>query len=321
MEYKDYYKTLGVTKSASQEEIKKSYRKLALKFHPDKNPGNKEAEQKFKEIAEAYEVLKDPEKRKKYDELGANWRQYQQGGAQGGFDWSQWAGGGRNPGGSGSPGGGRAYQRRYTGNMEDVFGQAGFSDFFETIFGGGFGSEEPFIRQRSWPQKGQDFQASIQIPFESALNGGSQLIQLNGEKLRINIKAGIKNGQKLRISGKGGQSVNGARGDLYLTVNVNPHPEYKREGNDLYKTHNISLYDAVLGSETKVNTPDGGTLKVQIKPGTQPGSKLRIKGKGFPLYEHPDQKGDLYITIMVKIPENLLGKEKELFRELSRIKK
>jgi curved DNA-binding protein len=312
VEFKDYYKILGLTKTATQEEIKKAYRKLAVKYHPDKNPDNKEAEAKFKEVSEAYEVLKDPEKRKKYDALGSDWKKYQHAGSDGGFDWSQWTGG--------RPGGGRTYSRQYTGNMEDVFGGGGFSDFFESIFGGaGFrGGAQRGGYSSQQQMRGRDAEAHVDISFHDAFHGGNRIIQLNGEKLKINLKAGIRDGQKLRLKGKGYQSqAGGERGDLYLNIRVGSHPVFVRKADDVYIDHHIDLYTAVLGGDTLVETPGGQKVKVQIKAGTQSNAKLRVRGKGFPVYGKENQKGDLYINLIVDIPKSLTAREKALFEELA----
>ena len=308
MEFKDYYKILGVSKSASQDEIKKAYRKLAVKYHPDKNPGDKTAEQKFKEISEAYEVLADPEKRSKYDSLGKDWKQYEQTG-----------------GGFGGQGSGTQY-RRYTGDMEDLFGDSGFSEFFESIFGGGFGERTKQRRQggfRDYSQnamKGQDYKAEVHLTIEEAFQGVTKMLTVNGQKLRVSFKPGIRDGQKLRLKGKGGVGMsNGANGDLYLTVRVDERPGMSRDGDDLYMNHHVDLYTAVLGGETLVSTLDG-QVKVKVSPGSQNNTKLRLKNKGFQNYERPSKRGDLYVNLIVDIPKRLSDKEKKLFRELSEMK-
>ncbi|PSR05570.1 MAG: molecular chaperone DnaJ [Bacteroidetes bacterium SW_11_45_7] len=319
MEYKDYYKILGVSRNASQDEIKKAYRKLAVKYHPDRNPDDKQAEEKFKDISEAYEVLSDPEKRKKYDKLGSRYKEYEQAGQAGDFDFSQWA----NMGGA--PGGGRTYTQYTTQDFEDLFGGGGFSDFFETIFGaGGFGGSSFGGRRRSGgagfgggAPKGQDLKAQMDIALREAYEGGTKQFEVNGQKLRITIKPGIKDGQELRLKGKGGPGPRGGQnGDLYLTINIKDGKEYTRKGADLYKRLPVDLYTAVLGGKTTVHTLKGD-MKVNIQPGTQNGTKLRLKGAGMPLYGRTDQYGDLYLTIQVRIPEKLSQKEKEFFEELA----
>lgn len=298
MEYRDYYKILGVDKSASQDEIKKAYRKLAVKYHPDKNPGDKEAEKRFQEINEANEVLSDPEKRKKYDAMGENWRHYQEsGGRTGGFDWSQYA----------SPGGGFTFE----GDASDFFGQEGFSDFFSSFFGGGRGR----TRGRA-SFKGQDYQVEMELTLEEAYHGTSRILQLNGQKIRIKIKPGISDGQVLSIKGKGGAGVNGGpAGDLLVTVHVLPHPLYIRQGDDLEQNITISLYTAVLGGTATAETLTG-KVNFKVPAGIQPGKTLRLKGKGMPVYNEPGRYGDLLLRIDISVPMNLSEEEKELFRKL-----
>jgi curved DNA-binding protein len=309
MEYKDYYKTLGVSKSASQEDIKKAYRKLAIKYHPDKTQGDKAKEEKFKEISEAYEVLGDPEKRKKYDQLGANWKQYQNfggsGGQAGGFDWSQFSGGGQ-------PGGG-------FGGFSFEGDPGGFSDFFQSIFGGGFAGRSGG-RRRSPGYKGQDIAAEMNITFHEAYNGTTRIINLDGKKFRIKIKPGVKDGQKIRLAGKGNPGINGGpAGDLYITIKVVPDTIFKREGNDLYADLPVDIPTAVLGGKVPVNTPDGKTVMLSIPQGTSCGKKLRLKGKGMPVYEHPAKHGDLYVTTKIVVPEKLSKEQKALFEKLKKL--
>lgn len=300
MDYKDYYKVLGVAKNATDDEIKKAYRKLAVKYHPDKNQGDKEAEAKFKEVAEAYEVLKDPDKRKKYDEMGANWKYYQQYGA---------SGGGASQYGSGGSG------FRFEGDLNDLFGDAGgFSDFFKSFFGGGG------QRSTSHAMKGQDYRAEANITLEEAYHGTSRLIELNGQKLRIRIKPGIQSGQLLRIKGKGAPGFQGGpAGDLLINVQIDRHPLYKREENDLYKDVKVDLYTAVLGGKIDVETLKG-KVKVNIPQGTGSGKLLRIKERGMPFYDEPSKFGHLYINIEVEMPQNLSTEETALFKKLKSIR-
>jgi len=307
MEYKDYYKILGVDKSASQEEIKKAYRHLAKKYHPDKHKGDKQAEEKFKEIGEAYEVLKDPEKRKKYDQLGANWKHFQQAGGQAGdFDWSQWT----------SRPGGRTFT--FEGDLSDLFGgSSGFSDFFETIFGGMGGSGRGQSRRtRTAGAKGSDVQSEITLTLEEAYHGASRIFQLGGKKIRITIKPGIEDGQQLRVKGHGSPGrFGGEAGDLYVRVRIAPHPRYARHGNDLLQTLPVNLYTAVLGGQAEVPTFTGN-VKITIPPGTQNGKTLRLRGKGMPVYGRENQFGDMLVKVHVRIPEKLTAEEKELFERL-----
>ena len=311
MEYKDYYQTLGVSKTATKEEIKKAYKKLARKYHPDVNPGNKEAEEKFKSVSEAYEVLGDDEKRKKYDQLGADWKRYEQaGGGPGGFDWSQYAGGG-------GPGGGR-----YT-HFEGDFGGTDFSDFFSSIFGGmggGGGARSHGGRRSSMAFKGQDYTAELNLTLEEAFHGVQKTITIHGKNLRISIKPGVADGQTIRLKGSGGPGMNGAEnGDLYITLKIQPSHRYTRKGNDLFIDVPVSIYKAALGGEEIVDTLSG-KIKIKIQPETQNGKMLRLKGKGFPVYNHPGQHGDLYIKTVLHLPEKLTEKEKELFRQLASLR-
>ncbi|MBU2649935.1 MAG: J domain-containing protein [Bacteroidetes bacterium] len=305
MEYKDYYRILGVGKDASQDEIKKAYRKLALKYHPDKNQGNQASEEKFKEISEAYEVLGKPENRKKYDELGMNWKQYEQAGAYG-YE---------GPYGGASSGKGARYA-----SYDDFFGgSGGFSDFFEAFFGGGFrgaGQE----RRQTWASPGSDYEASVSITLQQAYYGTSAVLQLGDEKLRINIKPGARDGQVLRVRGKGGQgSGGGESGNLYLKIQVVPMDGFERKGNDLYVGHDIDLYTAVLGGKITIKTLEGA-VSTTIPKGTQNGKTLRFKGKGMPVYSQPGIFGDLYVRLNVHIPTGLSEKETTLFQELKNLR-
>jgi curved DNA-binding protein len=309
MEYKDYYKILGVDKKASQDEIKKAYRKLAIKYHPDKNPGNKEAENKFKLINEANEVLSDPEKRKKYDELGENWNRFQQGGS------ASYG----NPFGAGGFGGQHGQTIYYEGDINDLFGQgtgrSGFSDFFEAFFGNIRGNTSYHFGNAS-DFKGQNYETEMAITLEEAYRGTSRVIQLENEKIRITTKPGAYDGQLLRIKGKGGRgSKNSLHGDLMVRVRVTPHHLYERNGDDLKIIQTVDLFTAVLGGETIVYTLDG-KIKVKIPAGTQNGKILRIKGKGMPVYDTKNSFGDLQVQVNISVPEKLTPKQKELFEQL-----
>lgn len=308
MEYKDYYTILGVDKTASQAEIKKAYRSLAKKYHPDKNKGDKASEAKFKDISEAYEVLGDKDKRQQYDQLGANWRQFQNAGA---------GGGGRY---HGQPGGGY-----YEGDFGDIFGGGGggggFSDFFQQFFGGaggaGFGQAG---RGRSQASKGQDYQAELELTLQEAYSGTSRLINLHNQQLRISTKPGVADGQQLRIKGKGGQATGGGTsGDLYINVRVLPDPRFERRGDDLYTSLPVNMYTAILGGHAQVNTLSG-QLKLAIPAGTQPGKSLRLRGKGMPVYGKTDQFGDLYVKIEVSLPTHLSAEERQLLEKLRDIR-
>lgn len=301
MEYKDYYKILGVDKKASKEEIKKAYRKLARKYHPDVNPGNKEAEAKFKELNEANEVLSNDENRKKYDTLGANWKSYQQAGGQGDFDWSQYAQ--QQQGG------------RYS-TYEQEFDAGDFSDFFSNIFGGMGGGRSGFSQRAAY--KGQDYNAELTLSFRKAYSGIVKTISVNGENLRITLPAGVADGQTIRLKGKGGKGRGGENGDLYITLKIEPDPVYTRKGNDLYMEAPISVYRAMLGGDEQIETISG-RFKLKIQPETQSGTMLRLKGKGFPVYKE-NRAGDLYVKLIVKIPQNLSAKEKDLVKQLAQLR-
>ncbi len=316
MDYKDYYKILGVAKSASQEEIKKAYRKLAMKYHPDKNKDDKKAEERFKEIGEAYEVLKDPEKRKRYDQLGANWKQYAGAGA-GGYDFSQF----RN----GSSNGGSYF---FESDLGDIFGGSGhgFSDFFNAFFGntdsgmgGGFSGFSHGARSHSG-QKGRDYKVEMEISLAEAYQGASRIINIQGKKLRTSIKPGSFDGQELRIRGKGGQAYNGgAPGDIYIKIKVKPEPGYELKGQDIIYKVDVDLYTAILGGKVVLNTV-AGNMNINIPKGTQPGNKLRLKGKGMPAFGNNGNAGDLYVLINVEIPRNLSEDELKIFRKLKSTK-
>ncbi len=316
MDYKDYYKVLGVDKKATQDEIKKAYRKLAVKFHPDKNKGNKEAENKFKEINEANEVLSDKDKRKKYDELGENWKYYQQSGGQDqGFDWSRY-----------SNQGGRGGQQQYTyeGDMNDAFGgSGGFSDFFETLFGQGFGGQQTRGRQsaRRAKMKGEDISAEMSITLEDSYAGAEKMFDLDGQSIKLKIKPGIADGQTLKLGGKGNPGYNGGNaGDLLLRIHVLSDPIFERKGDDLYTDLRVSLYSAVLGGKASLRTFKG-TINVNIAKESQNGKVLRLQGMGMPKYGKPNTFGDLYAKLIIEIPVNLSEKELKLYKELSEMRK
>ncbi|MCL6495634.1 MAG: J domain-containing protein, partial [Ignavibacterium sp.] len=288
MEFKDYYKILGVDKNATQEEIKRAYRKLAMKYHPDRNPGDKSAEEKFKEITEANEVLSDPEKRKKYDTLGANWKQYEHAGQ--GFDdfFSQFGGA--------QGGGGRTYT--FSGDLGDLFGNlGGFSDFFESFFGSRGRKQSGFTSQDYSQQSaaGIDLEADLNITLEEAFNGGERIINVDGKKVKIKINPGTKDGQRLRLRGLGrARKQNGQRGDLYLNIHILQHPFYEIKDSDLYYNLDIDLFTAVLGGKEYIKTLDGKTISINIPEGTDSGSILRLKNLGM---QKDSGRGDLFVRI------------------------
>ena len=292
MDYKDYYKILGIAKTATADEIKKAYRKLAVKYHPDKNLKNKPAEEKFKEVNEANEVLSDVNKRKKYDELGENWNRPQ----------AQPHEGYGNTNGN----------RSYTSGSE--FNEGNFSDFFENIFGGR-GQREP---RKS---KGQDYNTEVTISLEESYSGATRQLQLETQKLQIKIKPGVKNSQVLRLKGKGGRGANGGEdGDIYITIQIAKHQLYKRKEDDLYCDINVDLYTAVLGGQTLINTLRN-PIKMNIAAETDNGKVLRLKGMGMPKYGKENEFGDLYAKVSITLPSKLSPKEIELFKELSTLKK
>lgn len=294
MAYIDYYKSLGLDKSASVDDIKKAYRKLARKYHPDLNPNDKEANTHFQEINEANEVLSDPEKRKKYDEYGENWQHADQYQASNRGQQQQ------------NPFGGGAYQGGYGGGD--------FSDFFESMFGSG-GRRSTRGNNRF---KGQDLRAELEISLLDAYTTHKKTITVNGKNLRITIPAGIANGQVIKLKGQGMPGSNGgSAGDLFITFNIMEHPIYKRLGDDLYISHELDLYTAILGGETMVETP-GGKVKLKLSAGTQNGTKVRLKGKGFAVYKKEGEFGNLYVTYQVKLPTQLSERQRELFEELSK---
>lgn len=293
MEFIDYYKVLGIDKQASDEDIKKAYRKLARKLHPDLNPNDKDAHKKFQQINEANEVLSDVEKRKKYDQYGKDWQHAGQ------FNQQRQQSGGR--------------QKNTGGQQFSGFGDTDFSSFFESMFG-------QTGRQQQTKFRGQDYNAELKLGLEDAMTTHQQVLTVNGKNIRITIPSGVENGQQIKLKSYGAPGVNGGPvGDLYITFNIAPHPVFKRSGNDLYTTTSIDLYTALLGGETTVDTLSG-KVKLSVKPETQSGTKIRLKGKGFPVYKKEGEHGDLYITYTVQLPTNLTEKEKELFTELKKLK-
>jgi curved DNA-binding protein len=294
MAFIDYYKILGLPSTASQEDIKKTYRKLARKHHPDLNPNDKSANRTFQQINEANEVLSDPEKRKKYDQYGKDWQQADA------FEKAQSS---------------RAQQSgsRQEHHFSEDFDQEGFSDFFESLFGSAAGNRKSQTKFR-----GSDYQSSLGLELKDAFVTHSQTLTVNGKQIRITIPAGIENGQIIKLKGHGAEGVNGGpAGDLYITFEIAEHPKFRRSGNDLYSTVDLDLYTAILGGEVTIDT-FGGKIKLKVKPETQNGTKTRLKGKGFPVYKKTDEFGDLYLTYDIRIPTNLTDKQKELFTQLSK---
>ena len=324
MEFKDYYKTLGVAKTATEKEIKQAFRKLARKLHPDVNPGDKTSEARFKEVNEAYEVLGDPEKRKKYDELGANWRMYEHAGAQpGGVPFP----GGFNVGGTGGRGGFRTMTQE---EMEELFGDANpFSDFFTTFFGGGMGGggvrgagagASGGVRQRS----GRDVENEIELSLEEAYNGTTQRLALtqDGHRRTVDVRfpAGVVTGSRVRVSGEGEQGIGGGQaGHLYLRVRLKPHPVFELKDRDLHVRVQVPVATAVLGGEADVQTLSGKPARLRIPPLTQNGQVFRLKGYGMPAVGKADEKGDLYARVEAQLPTQLTDEEREHYEALRRL--
>lgn len=324
VEYKDYYKSLGINRDATPDEIKKSYRKLAAKFHPDRNPGNKRAENRFKEIAEAYEVLKDPEKKKLYDKVGADWKRYQQAGAKADdFNWSGYSG--------------RGGQRVHI-DPEDLFGgsRAGsartgsgsaFSSFFDTLFGGG----DPFSGRTqgaktytgSEKKRGatpQHSEAELPVKLKDLLKGTEKQLRVNGEKVKIKIPPGIEEGKKLKLKGKGGSKGQSSRGDLFLKIRIVDEKGFEREGLNITQTVPLDLYTAILGGEISAQTLEG-KIKLVIPEETENGKIFRLKGRGLPEFNNPVKRGDYFIRVEVELPKQLNAQERDLFIKLKEIRR
>jgi curved DNA-binding protein len=327
MEYRDYYDILGVPKDAEQDEIRRAFRRLARQHHPDVNPGDAEAEERFKEINEAYEVLSDPEKRQKYDRLGADWRRYERaGGRPGGFDWGQWT-----TGAQGGPQ--RVHVRHGTPeDLEDLFGGGSpFSDFFSQIFGG-MGGASPSgatpgggtrggarrngFQYQTRPQRGRDYEQGVDISLREAYAGTTRMLQKNGRRLEVKIPPGARTGTRVRVAGEGATGAAGGQaGDLYLRVNVREDSPFEREGDDLRVMVPVDLHTAVLGGEAEVATMSGSVM-LNIPEGTQNGQVFRLRGKGMPKLRNPEEHGDLYAEVNVRLPTYLTPRQRELFEEL-----
>lgn len=314
MDFKDYYTTLGIAKTASEKEIKQAFRKLARKYHPDVNPGDKGAEAKFKELNEANEVLSDPAKRKKYDELGANWRAYEN----------------APPSGAGHPfGQGGGFHTMSQEEMQDMFGgESPFSDFFTTFFGG-MGGQEPQSggrggRGRARNRKGQDLEHPFELDLEDALRGSVQRLQLrhdgHARTVEVRIPAGVTDGSRVRVAGEGGRGAgSGPSGDLFLRVQLKPHPVFEVKGRDVYTKTRVAVTTAVLGGEVDVVTPEAKTLRLRVPAGTQSGQRFRLRGHGLPSVGKPDDRGDLYANVEVDIPKVLSEEERELYESLRKV--
>jgi len=299
MDYKDYYQILGVSRNASENEIRKAYRKLAMQYHPDRNPDDKQAEERFKEINEAYQVLNDPQKRAHYDRVGSAYSNWQQRGGQGGFDWSQFV--------RGAPGGTRVNVEDFSGG----FGDDLFSDFFRSIFGGMGGMGGTAGRSaRGNPA----YQQQAEISLEDAFKGTTLQIQTEGKRKQVKIPPGVRTGSKVRVAGAGPNGM-----DLYLIVQVKDHPTFERKGNDLHTSAKVNVFTAILGGEAEVETMTG-KVKLSIPAGTQPEQVFRVAGRGMPHLKSPNTKGDLFVRLKVEIPRYLSSKQRELLEEASKLK-
>lgn len=351
MQYKDYYNTLGVKRSASEKEVKSAFRKLARKYHPDLNPNDREAEAKFKEANEAYEVLSDADKRKKYDQFGSDWERYQQAeGAPGGFDFSKYS---QSYGNSGAGGAGTQGFGGF-GTAGAGAGESDFSDFFDMLFGqSATRTRNPYYtggRVRTTPRVGEDYEHEVDVTLEEAFTGTQRILQMeapeacptcggsgvkdnrvcptcNGagtvtrnKRLEVKIPAGVHTGSRIRVAGEGGHGASGGgRGDLYLKVKVLPNNRFERKGDDLYTTVQAPLYTAILGGEVEVPTPKGTKLALKLPASTQNGRTFKLTGQGMPSLKQPNKRGDLYARIEVQLPTELGEQEKQLYDELQRI--
>lgn len=307
MEYKDYYKVLGVERSASADEIKKTYRKLAMKYHPDRNPDNTAAEDKLKEINEAYQVLSDKDKRARYDQLGSSYQSWQQGGAGNNFNWDDWFA--RTPGGGG-------------GVHVDMGGAGGaYSDFFNAIFGGlggfnGMGGQQPRrTRSRQQAARPQTYEHPVTISFYEAYHGGERVLQLEGQRVTAKIPKGVKTGSKVRIAGVGPVGMDGRKSDIYLKMTVAEDARFERKKDDLYTEVKVDLYTAVLGGKVKIDTPTGSAT-LTIPAGTQQGQTFRLTGQGMPKLRSPKSSGDLYARVKIEVPRKISDEQRRLFEEL-----
>ncbi len=328
MEFKDYYSTLGVAKTATDKEIKQAFRKLARKFHPDVNPGDKSAEARFKDINEAYEVLGDPAKRKKYDELGANWRVYEQAGAgAGGFNPGA-AGGWNVHFGAGGPGGG--FHTITEDDMREMFGDANpFSDFFQTFFGGSVRADtgrRPGRGARARARAGRDVEQEIELGLEDAYHGVTRRLSIkhdgHARTMDVRIPAGVGDCSRVRVACEGEHGAGGGQaGDLYLRIRLRPHPRFERKGKDLYTHVSIPLTTAVLGGEAEVPTIAGKPLRLKVPPTTQNAQVFRLKGHGMPAVGKPEDRGDLYATVDVELPRNLSAEQRAHFEALQKLER
>ena len=330
MDFKDYYQTLGVTKTSTDKEIKQAFRKLARKFHPDVNPGDKTSESKFKEINEAYEVLGDADKRRKYDELGANWRQYEQAQQHGQAGGSPFGGAGGSDAWTINMGGPGGYRTMSPDEMQDLFGNEDpFSDFFRTFFGGA-GPREAGGRARAGgraarPQKGQDIEHDVELTLEEAYHGATRRVSIkeggHARSVDVRIPVGVKDGSRVRAAGEGaGGASGGPAGDLYLRVHVKSHPVFERTGGDLQTKVAVPVTTAVLGGEAQVPTVTG-SVRLKIPEGTQNGQVFRLKAHGMPQVGKPDDRGDLYASVEVQLPRALSTEQRQHYEALQKLER
>lgn len=322
MDYKDYYHVLGVGRDADEKEIKRAFRRLARQYHPDVNPGDEGAEEHFKQANEAYEVLSDPEKRSKYDQLGAAWQDWERTGRRpNDFDWGRWTA--EAPGGPSPFGDGQRVHVRYgtPEDLQDLFGGGSpFSDFFGQIFGGvGGGAAPGGFEYRAAPRGGQDFEQEIAITLEEAFHGTRRALMKDGRRLEVQIPAGARTGTRIRLAGEGGPGTTGGEaGHLYLRVQVQPDPRFERQGDDLYVIVPVDLYTVILGGQVEVPTLSGPVM-LTIPEHSQNKRVFRLRGKGMPLLRQQEQHGDLYARLDVQMPAQLTPRQRELFEELRRI--
>ncbi len=299
MEYRDYYKILGVPRGSSADEIKSAYRKLAMQYHPDRNPGDKQAEDRFKEINEAYQVLSDSQKRSRYDQLGADYSQWQQRGAPGNFDWGRWTGG----------------QGVQEVNLDDLFGEGMFSDFFRSIFGGT--SVGQAMRGRT-SRAAPSVQQAVKISLKEAFTGTARTLQTASRRVDVKIPPGVRSGTRIRVPGVGGAGRDGSPSDLYLIMDVAEDPLFERDGDDLHTHVTIDVFKAMLGGEVEVKTLSGKVV-LSIPAGTQPEQVFRVAGRGMPVLKR-SQAGDLYVHVKVQIPKQLNDRQKSLLEEAAKRK-
>jgi len=302
MEYKDYYKILGVARNASQDEIRRAYRKLAMQYHPDRNPGDRQAEERFKEINEAYQVLSDSQKRAHYDRLGSSYADWQRRGAPGDFNWGDWF--------TRASGGGRVVY----GDLDDLFGEGAFSDFFRTIFGG-LGGLGATPRQR----QPLAYQQPVSISLQEAHSGTQRQIKIGRRRLDVKIPAGARSGTKVRVAAGGPASAEGQPSDLYLLIEVADDARFERRGSDLHTQVNVDVFTAILGGEVEVPTMTGKVM-LTVPAGTQPEQTFRLAGRGMPQLKSPQAKGDLYVHTRIRIPRQLSSKQKSLLEEAAKLK-